>query len=463
MKFNYIISRFSLALLFIFIGMIKTNAQAILDANGPGKTYVLIDSILAPINNPAEETPDMTNGTHISFGRHIAEVWDSTLNKYVFEFYIHALIDNDVSTLDTDRQRVEIKTYEPSPDSMKGFPGDLMTFKWMFRLPIGFQPSLNFTHIHQIKGVDGDDSDPIFTLSPVIVNGTPKLCVRYVADSVQGNSNNPFTLLTSANLSKFLGVWMQVTEVVRFDTTAIGTYSIKVTKVGDTSALLKYSTVGIKTVRASNSFVRPKWGIYRSLLSPSYLRDDSLRLSHITIYKGKTPLPVDITDFTAAEVGNEIKLTWDVTNEIDLKSYIIEYSSDGTVFNDISSIAAIGNTCYVYVLNKPYDNTQFYRLKIINNNGYLSYSSSVCIKTNNSISLCIYPNPAKDFIILHINKLLPNTFAILFDAEGKRIQKIQLSNFASTLSNNKLSNGFYNIQLVQDNHIINNYPLIINK
>ena len=450
----------------VFILLINSSvaySQAILDANGPGKTYELIDSILAPISYPAEEAPDMTNGSHISFGRHIAEVWDSTLNKYVFEFYIHALIDNDVSTLDTDRQRVEIKTYSPSPDSMKAYPGDLMTFKWMFRLPVGFQPSPNFTHIHQIKGVNGDDSDPIFTLSPVIVNGTRKLCVRYVADSVQGNSSNSFTLLASANLSKFSGVWMQVTEVIKFDTTAIGTYSIKVTKVGDTTALLKYATTAIKTMRSSNSFVRPKWGIYRSILSPSYLRDDSLRLSHVTIYKGKTPLPVSLTDFKAIVINKQVKLSWTVVNETDLDSYTIEYSTNGNTFINISNVPAIGISDYEYLSNSSSALIQYYRLKMINKDGSFIYSSVITISGNSNPTLTVYPNPANRFICISVNKILPETFIIIFDYTGKQVSKMQLINNSTNLVIDKFSNGIYNIQLVQNNHIINNYSIIINK
>ena len=37
------------------------------------------------------------------------------------------------------------------------------------------------------------------------------------------------------------------------------------------------------TIRSSNDFVRPKWGIYRSLNTPADLRDDSIRFSAFSI------------------------------------------------------------------------------------------------------------------------------------------------------------------------------------
>jgi hypothetical protein len=57
------------------------NAQQVtLNADGPGSTYELIKSVLAPGYN-AVEAPD---AAHAAFGRHIAEVFDARVNKNVF-------------------------------------------------------------------------------------------------------------------------------------------------------------------------------------------------------------------------------------------------------------------------------------------------------------------------------------------------------------------------------------------
>lgn len=68
---------------------IKPARGALLSANGPGNTYELIDSVLG---GSAEEVPDCS---HPDFGRHISEIWDSTLHRYVFVFTIHVTPDND--------------------------------------------------------------------------------------------------------------------------------------------------------------------------------------------------------------------------------------------------------------------------------------------------------------------------------------------------------------------------------
>ncbi|MCX6308022.1 MAG: fibronectin type III, partial [Bacteroidia bacterium] len=144
-----------------FLGFtISIMAQTVLEADGPGTTYELINSVLAPGYNVVEN-PECV---HPQFGRHIAEVWDAELNKYVFEFYIHVTPDND-RCINFDRQRMEIKTYDSSPDNLLGVSGETVVYKWKFRIPTGFLPSTSFTHIHQIKAVGGDADDPIFTLT----------------------------------------------------------------------------------------------------------------------------------------------------------------------------------------------------------------------------------------------------------------------------------------------------------
>ena len=83
-------------------------------ADGPGSTYELISSAFGgtPIEDPDCGHPD--------FGRHIREVFDPVLQKNAFVFTIHVTPDNDRCNGSTDRQRNEIKTYGPSPDSLKG-------------------------------------------------------------------------------------------------------------------------------------------------------------------------------------------------------------------------------------------------------------------------------------------------------------------------------------------------------
>lgn len=267
------------------------NAQVTLNADGPDGigTYELITKALAPgTENGAVEAPD---AIHPSFGRHITEVFDKDLTKYVFEFNLHVANtppDNEPVKGKTDRQRVEIKTFEPSPYNLKGVIGETVQYKWRFKLPVGFKPTANFTHIHQVKAVDGDDDNPLFTLTlRKMSNGLNKLELIYVKNATTGMMK-----YQTLNMSLFEGVWVEATETITVGLQ--GTYSIIIKKVNDGSVLMDYSNSNIQTIRSAytsktgtiyiaNSFIRPKWGIYRSLKDISNMRNEAIRFSDFSI------------------------------------------------------------------------------------------------------------------------------------------------------------------------------------
>lgn len=241
------------------------HSQIILKSDGPGNTYELINKVLAT-GNEAVEHPECVHG---AFGRHIAEVWDEDLKENVFEFYSHVTPDNDRCEK-YDRQRVEIKTYEPSPNNLKGTLGETVTYKWKFKLPKGFQPSSSFTHLHQIKAVGGSQDLPIFTITARKSKVNQLLVIH-----------DNETTIASANLSEFEGVWVEVTEKIKIG--ANGTYSISIKKVKDGQELLSFNSENILTIRPDNDFIRPKWGIYRSLKKAQDLRDEAVRFNDFSI------------------------------------------------------------------------------------------------------------------------------------------------------------------------------------
>ena len=274
MKFNFALTLFALPFL--------SHSQVVLKADGPGETYELISSVLAPGKSAVEAADHNKLGNHSSFGRHIAEVWDADLKENVFEFYSHINYINADKTTTTDnepvadvaqKQRVEIKTYEGSPDNLKGTLGETITYQWKFKLPKGFQPSSNFTHLHQIKAVGGSQDMPIFTL-------TAKKGTVNQFNVVHNNE----AVVASMNLSELEGTWVQITEVIKVG--ANGTYSVVIKRIKDGKELLSYSNPDLETIRPDNNFIRPKWGIYRSLKKVADLREEAVRFADFSIAEG---------------------------------------------------------------------------------------------------------------------------------------------------------------------------------
>lgn len=336
-------------------------AQAFLNADATGDAYARIQS-----KGFDYEVPDCVHPV-----RHIFEQYDSTLKKNVFAFNIHRSVDND-RCINFDRQRVEIKTWDGSPDSMKGFLGDTMVHRWKFKLDAAFQPSTSFSHIHQIKAGDGtyDTDNPIITLTARL-SSPNRLELNFVTPVESGSVTQR---LATMNLAPFLGAWVEAYEKLTYGPN--GKYSLIIRRISDDSLMLNYSNSNIALWRTGITFVRPKFGIYRSLLDSVDLRDETLLFADFLVQKGAsltvpsspTGLSVSFPAFTSAN------LSWTdrANNEI---MYRVDRSADGT--NYFYNGFNLANLTTSTDSGLTQSTTYYYRVRAENatgNSGYATYT-----------------------------------------------------------------------------------------
>ena len=346
------------------------HAQTTLYATSPGRSYEQIDSTLGLNSGAMEETPDQC-ANHPQFGRHILEVWDSTLNKYVYEFYIHikSFLDND-RCINFDRQRAEIKTDASSPTYLKGYVGNKLTYTWMFKLPKNFQAGPLFTHIHQIKAVGGDYSSPLFTLSPYVSGKKREMQIVYVKDSATSQVVEKYSSLDSC-----LGIWVRATENITVGAT--GSYSIVLNRVSDGKQLLSYSNNNIETIRPSNSFIRPKWGLYRSVVDSVDLRDDTMRLTDVYLFNNEIP-SAPTTLASKGVTSSSVSMDWKET-ENNLSIFEIERSLDGITWDSVASVK-VGTVSFSDT-GLTQNTTYYYRVKAENPAGSSAYTNVIKVTT----------------------------------------------------------------------------------
>lgn len=261
---------------------IPLTSAAVLGAQTQLQTpaHLTADGVTLPmtrVNNVLKATPETPDCSHLSFGPHLTQAPDSVLGSYVFVFNMHVVPDNDRRSA-TDRQRLEIKTQghsnaTPYENYIEGHLGDTVIHRWRFMLPTGFQPSYSFTHIHQIKAYDGDDSSPLITLTPRY--GTPHTIQLLLIDSTLASPSHQTITLTEAPLALFLGEWVEAYERITYGhtteegATTPGQYSIVINRLSDGAKLLSYSSTDIDMWRVGTTTIRPKWGIYQSLSNAS--------------------------------------------------------------------------------------------------------------------------------------------------------------------------------------------------
>jgi hypothetical protein len=179
------------------------------------------------------------------------------------------------------------------------------------------------------------------------------------------------------------------------------------------------------------------------------------------------PLPVTIVDFSAKlNNSNAVNLKWDVTNEVNTMYYEVERSTDGITFNPISEINATGTndglTSYQATDVSPANGINYYRLKVVDNNGAVEYSEIISITTNNiNVSnLTVMPNP----FISEIDAYLELTDAAkvnicIIDMSGRQVYKNEVSgnagiNWIHIDGLQNLASGMYIINFITDHGMI---------
>ncbi len=150
----------------------------------------------------------------------------------------------------------------------------------MFKLDAGFLPSTKFTHLHQIKAVGGpDDAMPLITLTASKSNPN-RLELRHGPELSQRT-------IKQTSIAPLLGKWLTVKETITYKKTN-SSYSIEIRALADSSILFSHNSSMLKMWKTDAEFLRPKWGIYRSLLDSNSLRDEEVLFSDFEITELKT-------------------------------------------------------------------------------------------------------------------------------------------------------------------------------
>jgi len=172
-------------------------------------------------------------------------------------------------------------------------------------------------------------------------------------------------------------------------------------------------------------------------------------------------LIIDV-DFNVTITKNIGELSWSAISTINVIRYELEKSTDGERFSYITAIAATMETRNQYSIrdNNLTDGINYYRLKIIDNNGKFYYTKPVSVDKNISIATFkIMPAIVEDELLiwLPVNTRISN--ATIKDIAGRvMMQNAEVNNLTnlSILKVAGLPTGIYKIMVVTNNGVITN-------
>lgn len=170
------------------------------------------------------------------------------------------------------------------------------------------------------------------------------------------------------------------------------------------------------------------------------------------------PLPVHLASFTAKAAGSAAVLSWTTRDEVNMKEYVVEKSTNAVDFSAIATITSKGGTENVYHFTDDQAGSApmvLYRLKQVDNDGQFTYSTMVSLSfaKEANLTFAVTPNPVTGPLKATISSNNRSMGVLrISDYAGKTfVTKTIIINAGATtvaLENEvRLSNGIYLLSL----------------
>ncbi len=146
--------------------------------------------------------------------------------------------------------------------------------------------------------------------------------------------------------------------------------------------------------------------------------------------------------------SNAVELTWTVAFDTDNKEFGIERNLENGEWEQIGSITNKGYNndipFYSFIDYKPNSGINYYRIKILNHNGSISYSNIRSVKFKSIDSINIFPNPiTKNQELQIINPSSHKRNLTIINKLGQKINQITIEPGRNLLPINHLDVGVY--------------------
>lgn len=179
-------------------------------------------------------------------------------------------------------------------------------------------------------------------------------------------------------------------------------------------------------------------------------------------------VPVQLLQFEASIPACAAAiLKWKTVSEQNTSKYEIEYSTDSNTFINIGSVNSnrLGESSYQYEYTPTSGSVHFFRIKIINDGGSVSYSQVIrveknCAGNNNGFSITISPNPAVSNLGLIISAPAKENISFrIYDAHGalvyRETRSLEQGENRIQLNIQALSHGTYTLRAENASGITN--------
>jgi hypothetical protein len=149
-----------------------------------------------------------------------------------------------------------------------------------------------------------------------------------------------------------------------------------------------------------------------------------------TVFRGvalapvSAPLAINGLQLNVVSQNNSANLSWSIDDIAGVNTFVVEKSTNGNDFFDLQIVKTTQNKNYTFTDKQVSNALTYYRIKASKKDGNRLYSNVAVLKQNVDQSIKLYPNPAKDFVVVE-TKVHTQTIELeMLNSIGRSISKI---------------------------------------
>lgn len=169
-----------------------------------------------------------------------------------------------------------------------------------------------------------------------------------------------------------------------------------------------------------------------------------------------TVLPLQLLSFSGKNINGHNDLTWQTASEVNISRYVIERSTDSRHFDSIGLVNSISRNTrntYNFIDAQPLKSS-YYRLKISDADGAVTYSAIVFIEngTNGNLQILYQQETG----LLRVSGLSDNSsYSIaIYNTMGQVVSKTATIANGQEMSISNLTKGLYQVALQEKGKIV---------
>lgn len=177
------------------------------------------------------------------------------------------------------------------------------------------------------------------------------------------------------------------------------------------------------------------------------------------VFKPVAVLPVTFTSVSATQNGNNVAVEWKVENEINMKQYEVEKSTDGNNFLKVATVAANNRSSesFTWEDEAVVAGNNYYRIRSLDANGKTEYTKVVKVQMGTTVmhDISVFPNPISNGTInLQLTNQAAGNYRVrIINQSGQQVLVKQISlnggNSTKTFHLDKsVARGFYQVEVV---------------